>query len=215
MNVKTYHQTNQVRHRAGKKRIAARHGACRRVRQAAGDLFGFPAGVIVMGGFWRLARGLAGVRTCLIFLNFLRRENVGRPGYDPDQPAGFLPRSQQGRRVFVDGWSQARSGPVGLVFFQDCSRAPCFCWGGGSAGPVFGGYVAPGTIPHDTCLVPQFRHANSAAFRALTCWPSGRPASVSGQRFPPHLGKLSSSGRVPAGAGAAVRGCGHALELVG
>lgn len=77
-----------------------------------------------MGGFWRLARGLAGVRTCLIFLNFLRRENVGRPGYDPDQPAGFLPRSQQGRRVFVDGWSQARSGPVGLVFFFKIVAGP-------------------------------------------------------------------------------------------
>ena len=88
MNAKTYHQTNQVRHR---------------VRQAAGDLFGFPAGVIVMGGFWRLARGLAGVRVYLVFFDFLRRENVGRPGHDPDQLGWFLLKMATGPPCFCQG----------------------------------------------------------------------------------------------------------------
>ena len=63
-----------------------------------------------MGGFWRLARGLAGVRAYLVFFDFLRRENVGRPGYDPDQPGWFLLKMAAGPPCFCQG--------VGVVVLQ-------------------------------------------------------------------------------------------------
>ena len=63
----------------------------------------FLRGVITMGGFWRLVRGLAGVRAYLVFFDFLRRENVGRPGHDPDQPGWFLLKMATGPPCFCQG----------------------------------------------------------------------------------------------------------------